>query len=34
MNGLDHSRLLQLAAAYETPREVIMIMVGISIIYF
>ena len=26
MNGLDHSRLLQLAAAYETPREVIMIM--------
>jgi serine/threonine protein kinase len=26
MNGLDHSRLLQLAAAYENPREVIMIM--------
>ena len=26
MNGLDHSRLLQLAAAYETPKEVIMIM--------
>ena len=26
MNGLDHRRLLQLAAAYETPREVIMIM--------
>lgn len=27
MNGLDHTRLLQLAAAYENPREVIMIMV-------
>jgi serine/threonine protein kinase len=26
MNRLDHSRLLQLAAAYENPREVIMIM--------
>jgi serine/threonine protein kinase len=26
MNSLDHSRLLQLAAAYENPREVIMIM--------
>ena len=26
MNGLDHGRLLQLAAAYENPREVIMIM--------
>lgn len=26
MNGLDHSRLLQLNAAYENPREVIMIM--------
>ena len=26
MNGLNHSRLLQLAAAYENPREVIMIM--------
>ena len=26
MNGLDHSRLLQLNSAYENPREVIMIM--------
>ena len=31
MNGLDHSRLLQLAAAYENPREVIMIMVSLSL---
>ena len=31
MNGLDHGRLLQLAAAYENPREVIMIMVRILI---
>ena len=30
MNGLDHTRLLQLAAAYENPREVIMIMVRCS----
>ena len=29
MNGLDHTRLLQLAAAYENPREVIMIMVRV-----
>ena len=26
MNGLDHGRLLQLASAYDNPREVIMIM--------
>ncbi len=26
MNGLEHPRLLQLAAAYESPREVIMVM--------
>jgi serine/threonine protein kinase len=26
MNVLDHSKLLQLAAAYENPREMIMVM--------
>ena len=26
MNDLDHAKLLQLAAAYENPREMIMVM--------
>ena len=29
MNSLDHSKLLQLAAAYENPREIIMVMVRV-----
>lgn len=26
MNGLEHPKLLQLAAAYDNPREIIMVM--------